>query len=323
MSRDAVFGGGGRRWQTGAVKPIVIVLVVVAVLALGGLAWFLTRGEPEQAATGPGTQQQQQVAEPVEDSAEREVQLREAARSALREQRWFAPPGDNAMELYLDLLQIQPNDVSAREAVSESMPYAVLAAERALAARDHDETERLIALIRRADERAPSLGRLERELTQARERTERESAEQERVARTPEPEPQPVALPPQPEPQPATPPPSQPVATTPPPQPQTPPPQTQPPPAAPAQPAEPPVGVPRVVSRSAPRYPPQALRRRLEGSVEVEFTINPDGSVSDATVVRSSSGVFERDALRAVLGWRFEAPGAEVRTRQTIDFKLD
>lgn len=49
------------------------------------------------------------------------------------------------------------------------------------------------------------------------------------------------------------------------------------------------------------RYPSEAHRDRLEGSVEVGFTLNRDGSVNRAWIVSSSGQqIFDREALSAV-----------------------
>ncbi|MET0065161.1 MAG: energy transducer TonB [Candidatus Thiodiazotropha sp.] len=84
--------------------------------------------------------------------------------------------------------------------------------------------------------------------------------------------------------------------------------------------------VPRM--RFPPRYPQRALMRRLEGKVILEFTINPDGSVSDARVVEAHPpGYFEQSALRAIARWQFHprivAGNPVSRTaRQTISYTL-
>jgi protein TonB len=80
----------------------------------------------------------------------------------------------------------------------------------------------------------------------------------------------------------------------------------------------------RVLNQTAPRYPPQAYRRRQEGTVEIEFVVNADGTVGDVTVLSANPrGVFDREAINAMKQWRFEAPGRELRGRRAIDFKLE
>jgi TonB family protein len=57
----------------------------------------------------------------------------------------------------------------------------------------------------------------------------------------------------------------------------------------------------------APTYPSDALRRGIEGWVELIFTVKLDGTVEDVEVRNASPAeVFDDAAIRAVRGWRFE-----------------
>jgi protein TonB len=86
------------------------------------------------------------------------------------------------------------------------------------------------------------------------------------------------------------------------------------PPAAPPTPANRPDGTVFSISdgplvaivRVQPVYPVVAEARGLEGWVLVEFDVNTDGSVTNAFVVESSSGLFEKAALNAVYRFRFK-----------------
>lgn len=81
--------------------------------------------------------------------------------------------------------------------------------------------------------------------------------------------------------------------------------------------------------RIQPQYPREAAIRRLEGWVKVEFTITPAGTVSSPRVVDAEpSRVFDREAIRAILKWKFkprvvDGVAVERRATQTIDFKLE
>lgn len=57
--------------------------------------------------------------------------------------------------------------------------------------------------------------------------------------------------------------------------------------------------------RVPPDYPQRALSRGLEGWVQVQFTITGTGAVKDATVVKSSSKIFEEAAIKSILRWRY------------------
>ncbi|TAM61840.1 MAG: TonB family protein [Rhodanobacter sp.] len=75
-----------------------------------------------------------------------------------------------------------------------------------------------------------------------------------------------------------------------------------------------------------PTYPPDALRRGIEGRVVVEFGLAPDGGVRDLRVIHAEpAGVFDQAAMRAMRGWKYAVPaGATMqrRYRQTLAFML-
>ena len=55
-----------------------------------------------------------------------------------------------------------------------------------------------------------------------------------------------------------------------------------------------------------PQYPPSARMRRIEGWVDMLFTVNADGSVSDPVITDSEPpNVFDRAATDAARRWRF------------------
>ena len=58
--------------------------------------------------------------------------------------------------------------------------------------------------------------------------------------------------------------------------------------------------------RINPDYPPRALSRGLEGWVQVQFTITPTGTVTDAVVVNAEpKNIFDDAALKAIARWRY------------------
>ncbi len=55
-----------------------------------------------------------------------------------------------------------------------------------------------------------------------------------------------------------------------------------------------------------PEFPEIAREQDLSGFVDLEFTVNPDGSVADVTVLKSQpAGVFDKSAVSAVGQWRY------------------
>ena len=64
------------------------------------------------------------------------------------------------------------------------------------------------------------------------------------------------------------------------------------------------------VSEKKPEYTSAAMRAKVQGTVEVQAVVNPDGSVGRVQIVRSLDDRFglDEEALKAVRQWRFR-PG--------------
>ena len=269
-------------------------------------------------------------------------QLREAATKALSENRIYAPGGDNAMEYYLALRDKLPSDPAVASALTDLMPYTLIATEQSIGREDFVEAQRLSALIEKADPKAPALPRLKQTIAgaqqavAARAETEKtkavtdaeaklletqrlaQQAEQQRVAaealaaqqqqeaaRTAEAERTAAA---QREAAAA----AQREAAA----------RTAAATPAPATP-RPAAAAPslKIVAAPTPRYPPEALRAGTSGEVLVEITVGTDGSVTNARVVRATPArVFDREALNAVRRWKFEPIDAPTTTRRTLAF---
>jgi protein TonB len=79
----------------------------------------------------------------------------------------------------------------------------------------------------------------------------------------------------------------------------------------------------KLLSQVEPDFPGALQRRLRQGSVEVAFTVLPDGSVSALTVLRSSHPRLDAPALEAVAQWRFEPIAAPKGGVVEVGFKLD
>ena len=89
-------------------------------------------------------------------------------------------------------------------------------------------------------------------------------------------------------------------------EPPPPPPAPVAPPAPSPTPAVADVGTPVPVNRPPPRYPPEALRRNIGGTVRVRAVVAPDGSVERMDVAQSSGNRYlDRAAMEAVRRWTF------------------
>ncbi len=81
--------------------------------------------------------------------------------------------------------------------------------------------------------------------------------------------------------------------------------------------------------RVEPNYPPRAKQQRIEGYVDIRFTITPVGTVSDTEVIRAKPPrIFDREAVRAVRKWRYNpkiengAPVARPNQKIRLTFEL-
>ena len=339
-----------RARPAGVVKTMLRLLAgLVVVCAFAGCGKKDETGAAGPAATGPATTQA--TAPPAEAVSAKVAsmgadQLRQAASSAMREQRLYAPLGNNAMEYYLALRDKTPNDAAIASALTDLMPYALIATEQSISRDDFTEAQRLYALMEKTDPKAPALPRLkqaiaagqaslaqrttdaatktvadakkqadlEKQRLADQQKTQQAAAQQLATQQTTEQQAaaqkaveERAAAQKAPAPRPAAPAPA-------------------PPPAAAQAPAAAPAAVAsselRAISTPSPTYPTDAYRSGTAGEVQVEFTVGTDGSVTTARVVHATPPrVFDREALAAVKRWRFQPVGAPVTTRRTIGFK--
>jgi protein TonB len=314
----------------------VVALVLVS-CAFAGCKKDQGAAAPDAAAGAAATQQAAQPAVADKVNAMSADQLRDAAGQALRQQRLYAPGGDNAMEYYLALRDKQPNDPAVSSALTDLMPYALIATEQSIARDDFSEAQRLYALMEKTDAKAPALPRLKQSIADgqaaaAKKAEDQQLAAADEVKRQAELEKQRIAdqqkaqkeaaekfaqqqaaaPPPAPTPAPVQRPAQQAAAP------------------APVQQASapPPAAAPRVsnelrpISTPAPQYPRQAARLRRAGSVEVEFTVGTDGTVTSSRVVNASPPrIFDREALQAIDRWRFQPISSPVTSRRTFNFE--
>lgn len=314
------------------------VAVVLVSCAFAGCNKEQGAAAPDAAAGAAATQQAAQPAVADKVNAMSADQLRDAAGQALRQQRLYAPGGDNAMEYYLALRDKQPNDPAVSSALTDLMPYALIATEQSIARDDFSEAQRLYALMEKTDAKAPALPRLKQSIADgqaaaAKKAQDQQLAAADEVKRQAEIEKQRIADQ-QKQQKEATEKLAQQQAAAPPPAPapvQRPVQQAAPPPAPVQQAAETAAPPPqratvsnelRPISTPAPNYPREAAARRRAGSVEVEFTVGTDGSVTSSRVVNASPPrIFDREALQAINKWRFQPVGSPVTSRRTFNFQ--
>lgn len=84
------------------------------------------------------------------------------------------------------------------------------------------------------------------------------------------------------------------------------------------------VSWPRLLQEVKPNYTADAMRAKVEGMVELEIVVLPDGRVGRVRITRSLDGTFglDQEAVRAVRLWRFDPArqlGKPVATRVPVE----
>ncbi|MEO5731154.1 MAG: TonB family protein [Byssovorax sp.] len=90
-----------------------------------------------------------------------------------------------------------------------------------------------------------------------------------------------------------------------------------------AQPAG--VTAPKLIEHGEVAYPPSAEKDGADAKVVLFVTVERDGSIGETTVAESGGDAFDRAALEAVKGWRFEPAtraGAAIRARIRVPIQF-
>jgi len=327
-----------RRAQ-GVIRYSLPILVTLILVAAGLIYWQIRHSnEADQPAHETAA-----AAGPVTHAALGTDELLQRARDAMTAQRLLAPAGNNAFEFYLAVLQHEPGNRVAQDALREIFPFAAKGAEQIIDTGDDAEAQRQIDLLTRADPQNYTLTLLRAKL-QAQRTAEaqpppavnrRESMPAPAGKQAPAAAPAPVPV-------------TNAVAT-----PAAKPATTSassgqalaqlnvqatPVEAAPSSAVRPRPSItatasvggsaPVLMHRVEPAYPPEAKRTRRQGWVDVTFTVQPDGSVVGVAVADAEPRyVFDRAALSAVSHWQF-SPGTQdgkpvaAQVRQRIEFRL-
>ena len=263
-------------------------------------------------------------------------QLMNAAQKALKDDRLVAPAGDNAFDYYLEVLKKSPNNRAAQDALRETFPYGAQTVDQTINQKDFAEAQREINLLASADPTNYTLTILRSKLDAARKvATQQQAAQQQaqqasaaekahlaaaasalkqqqaQAALVRQQQDQAAALKQQQAQAAAQ---AQQAAALK---------QQQAQQAAQNQNRE-----AQIVRQVPPQYPLDAARNGEQGWVDVEFTVDADGSVTNAHVTDAQPRrVFDRAALEAVDRWQFKPalingkPTAVVLKRR-VEFKL-
>lgn len=79
----------------------------------------------------------------------------------------------------------------------------------------------------------------------------------------------------------------------------------------------------QAIRKVNPKYPRRAKIRRIEGFVELAFSIDKAGLVTNVTVVNSEpKGVFEKNAIKAIKKWKFKKTESSKNATITFNYRL-
>ena len=78
----------------------------------------------------------------------------------------------------------------------------------------------------------------------------------------------------------------------------------------------------QLLKKVDPIYPPLMVAAKRGGTVVVDATIKPDGSIDDVMVLQSLGPLFDRAAIQAVKQWRYTPPGFEAVLTVTVIFSI-
>ncbi|KZC17569.1 energy transducer TonB [Rhodanobacter sp. FW510-R12] len=343
---DTRYTLNARRYARGAAKPMLIAIISIFVLLAVG-AWFLiikphqelimaeSGGHP---STPVSTATRAAAAAPANVAGMDIDQLLAEARTAMNEQRYLAPAGNNAFEFYLRVLQKEPGNKVASDALRETFPFAATSAEQSINSRDFNEAQRQIDLLAKADPANFTLTILRSKLDAQRKTVDKQqeqekaaaqlaaqkaAAEKQAAEQLAEQQKAQLAAQQKAEASRAAQPSRQAAAGQ----------------SATAaadgssvagneggESAQTNAAV--LVKGASARYPTAAMRARQEGWVVVSFTVDADGKTSDVKVVESQPRhVFDRAAMDAVERYQFTPAmrnGVAVSStkQQRIEFKL-
>ncbi len=164
-------------------------IVFAIALAAGGAIFWHGRAvaKAELNESGPVAAEAAPSSSSADDQSGTSILLG-LARDAMHDGRLLAPAGNNAYEFYLSVLQLQPDNQTAQQALRESFPEAAEKIEHAINQQDLEEARRELDLLREFDSSNFTLALLGGKLSAARavvtRQHEAEAARIQKVAHT-------------------------------------------------------------------------------------------------------------------------------------------
>ncbi len=160
---------------------LVLSLLLPAIL---GVAVLLIKQQPSQDTVASRSFDKTKV---INSETERQIgQIATAAATALSESRLYEPVGDNALEYYLAIRDLDPSNVNATSFLVDLLPITVIAAEQSIDQRDFIEAKRLLGLIEKVDPQHPAAARLKDNLALSENNQEKSAVSSQSNEVTPE-----------------------------------------------------------------------------------------------------------------------------------------
>lgn len=75
----------------------------------------------------------------------------------------------------------------------------------------------------------------------------------------------------------------------------------------------------KLISQAQPAFPRELRREISHGKITVRFTVQPDGTVAEPSVVSYSNRQLNRPALEAISKWKFEP----IQTARTVQVEIE
>jgi len=128
----------------------VVVVTALVLTAAAGIFWY-SRAMANASLGNAGASSTEVSATPADDAQSGSGILLGLAREAMHDGRLVAPAGSNAYEFYLSVLQLEPGNATASDALRESFPRAAEEIERTINRKDLEEARREIDLLHEFD----------------------------------------------------------------------------------------------------------------------------------------------------------------------------
>jgi len=125
---------------------VVVSLIVLVAVGVGGYVW--STGSVPAIVGGSSLASAASVAGKDDNGV---GILLDLAKTAVTEKRLVAPAGSNAYEFYLSVLQLDPQNKLAQDALHDTFPSASADVERAINDNNLDEAQRELSLLREFD----------------------------------------------------------------------------------------------------------------------------------------------------------------------------